>query len=148
METKNLEKLNITPQLANSTTSLPTIPSTPPPDLVADDDWKNLCKEILNDINNDRKEVSEIIDHFNNMVLNEGDGNNATKEALVNLHKIKSDSADKKVKLLDIMSRVKSKDMFPKYLIQHNKVENNGPSMREIIESSRKKKTDDKEKNN
>lgn len=126
----------------------PQVPSVPmPPDLVEDKEWKDACKDILSDINSDRKEVSDAIENFSNLFLNEGDVSNSTKESLIALYKIKSDMADKKTKILELMTRSKLRDnAFPKYLVQNNKIENNGPSIRHIIESATKKGKKDEEK--
>jgi hypothetical protein len=75
------------------------------------------------------------------MVLNDGDASSASKEAIVNLLKIKSDTSDKMTKVADLMTRIKlkDKDTFPRYLAaqQNNKVIIEG-SKREMIKSINK----------
>jgi hypothetical protein len=44
------------------------------------------------------------------MVINEGDGSSASKEALVNLAKLKSDIASSKGKVADLMTSLRLKD--------------------------------------
>ena len=82
------------------------------------------------------------------MVMNDGDATSSTKEALVNLIKIKSDMSDKMSKVADLMTRIKLKerDTFPKYLAaqQNNTINigNNGNnSRRSLIEALNKAKT-------
>jgi len=80
--------------------------------------------------------------------MNDGDATSSTKEALVNLIKIKSDMSDKMSKVADLMTRIKLKerDTFPKYLAaqQNNTINigNNGNnSRRSLIEALNKAKT-------
>lgn len=72
------------------------------------------------------------------MVINDGDASSASKEAIVNLVKIKSDTADKMSKVADLMTRIKlkDKDTFPRYLAaqQNNKVVIEG-SKRDLLKS-------------
>jgi len=69
------------------------------------------------------------------------DASSASKEAIVNLLKIKTDTADKMAKIADLMTRIKLKerDTFPRYLAaqQNNKVIIEG-SKREMIKSLNK----------
>ena len=75
------------------------------------------------------------------MVMNEGDASSASKEAIVNLLKIKSDTSDKMAKIADLRTRMKMKerDTFPRYLAaqQNNKIIIEG-SKREMIKSINK----------
>jgi hypothetical protein len=75
------------------------------------------------------------------MVMNDGDASSASKEAIVNLLKIKSDISDKKAKIADLETRIKlkEKDTFPRYLAAHqqNNVVIEG-SKREMIKSINK----------
>lgn len=86
------------------------------------------CKEITDDIEEDREETEELIKNFNEMLMNDGEPSNSTKEALVNLMKIKSDTVDKKIKVMDLLMRafLKERDTFPRYLSasvnQNNKI--------------------------
>jgi hypothetical protein len=91
-----------------------------------------------------------VLANFIEMVMNEGDASSASKEAIVNLMKIKSDTSDKMAKVADLMTRIKlkEKDTFPRYLAaqQNNKVVIEG-SKREMIKSINKiaaRKTNDK----
>lgn len=90
-------------------------------DLIQDEKILGVYDEILNNIRNDREELSELIADFKNMVLNDGDATSSSKEAMVNLIKIKSDTSDRMSKVADLMTRIKLKEAntFPKYLAAH-----------------------------
>lgn len=119
--------------------------------IVGDDDILGLYKEILENCRKDREGVDEVLVNFIEMVMNEGDASSASKEAIVNLLKIRTDTSDKMSKIADLMTRIKlkEKDTFPRYLAaqQNNKVYIEG-SKREMIKSlnklAKRKKTNDK----
>ena len=95
--------------------------------------------------------MSGFIDTMAEMVINDGDATTSSKEALVNLIKIKVDMTDKMSKVADMMTRVKlkEKDTFPKYLAtnQNNTINiNESGSRRNLIEAINKAKNN-KEKN-
>lgn len=92
-------------------------------DLVTDIEVKGLYNEILDDIRKDEISVQEVYEQFHDMVINGGDATSSSKEALINLLKIKSDMADKKTKVMDLFFRVKlrERDTFPKYLVNNQK---------------------------
>ncbi len=94
--------------------------------IVGDQQILGLYDEILKDCRADSASVDEALANFINMVMNDGDASSASKEAIVNLLKIKSDIADKKAKVADLMTRIKLKerDTYPRYLAaqQNNKV--------------------------
>lgn len=99
--------------------------------------------EILDDIRDDRKEIDEVFRSFLEMVMNEGDATTSSKEALVNLLKLKSEAADKKTRVVDLLMRafLKEKDTFPKYLAahQHNEIKIEDSSRkRQLIKSLQK----------
>ncbi len=106
--------------------NMPALKEEEKKELIKDEKLLNVYDEVLDDLRNDRKEISELLDVFANMVINEGESSGATKEAVVNLIKAKSDVADKKSKIADLMTRVKLKerDTFPRYLAakQHNEI--------------------------
>jgi hypothetical protein len=90
----------------------------PVKEVISDEAMMLVYDEIMNDIREDRKEVSELILQFGNMAMNDGDSTTSTKEALVNLMKIKADLADKKSKIADLKTRIKlrDRDTFKPYL--------------------------------
>jgi hypothetical protein len=94
--------------------------------IVADEAILSLYDEIINNCRKDRESIDDLLKNFIDMVLNDGDASSASKEAMVNLIKIKSDTADKMAKVADLMTRMKLKerDTFPRYLAahQHNNV--------------------------
>lgn len=77
---------------------------------VSDQDLLSLYNEILDDLRSDRNQVDELLSSFVEMVINEGDGSSASKEALVNLAKLKSDIASSKGKVADMMTSLRLKD--------------------------------------
>lgn len=79
-------------------------------ELVPDEMVMGIYGEILENIRKDRSEADEILSNFVNMVINEGDASNSSKEALVSLVKIKSDASDKMAKIADLMTRIKLKE--------------------------------------
>jgi len=109
--------------------------------IVSDDDLLGLYKEILDNCRQDRAAIDEILVNFIDMVINEGDASSASKEAVVNLIKTKTDVNDKMAKIADLETRMKlkEKDTFPRYLAaqQNNKVVIEG-SKREMIKSVNK----------
>ena len=120
--------------------------------IVGDDDILSLYKEILSNCRKDRKGIDEVLVNFIDMVMNDGDASSASKEAIVNLLKVKTDTSDKMAKIADLMTRIKLKerDTFPRYLAaqQNNKVYIEG-SKREMLKSLDKlakaqRKTNDK----
>lgn len=114
--------------------------------LIGDEDLLDSYDEIMGWLREDRKQVSEFIDTMAEMVINEGDATSASKEALVNLVKMKSDLADKAAKIADLKTRVKlkEKDTFPRYLAasQNNTINIGGQSgsRRALIEAVNKAK--------
>ena len=86
--------------------------------LISDEALLGVYGEVLTNIREDRLEVDQILSNFVDMVINEGDSTTSSKEALVNLLRMKMDSADKMAKIADLMTRIKVKDRdtFPRYL--------------------------------
>ena len=78
--------------------------------LVEDEYLFNLYTEILEDIRTDRIEVDGLLNNFTDMVFNGGDVSSSSKEAVVNLAKIKSDILDKKTKMADLLTSLKIKE--------------------------------------
>jgi hypothetical protein len=111
-------------------------------EIVTDGELVAIYDDIVDMVNKDRKEVDEVLRDFINMVMNEGDGSSASKEAIVALLKMKMDGADKLSKVADLKTRVKLKERstFPPYLAQHNTY-NLGDKMdkRAMIEQLNKK---------
>lgn len=92
-----------------------SIPAEPPKDvqhLITDEQYLEILSDILSDIKEDRKQVSDYIDNFANMVMNDGDATTSSKEALVNLVKVKTDLQDKMLKAADLMTRLKIKNTY------------------------------------
>ena len=109
--------------------------------IVGDEQVIDLYDEILENCRKDRESADVVLANFIDMVMNEGDASSASKEAIVNLLKIKSDTSDKMSKIADLMTRIKLKerDTFPRYLAaqQNNKIIIEG-SKREMIKTINK----------
>lgn len=138
------------PQLNMNVSNQPTTQKEEEkPNLISDELYLGMCGEVLDMLRKDREEASKYIDDFADMVVNGGDPSPASKEALVNLIKIKSDIPDKMSKVLDFMTRVKlkEKDTFPRYLAAHqNNTINIGDSnkrefLKKIQQHQKKKDT-------
>lgn len=86
--------------------------------IVQDGVLLGLYDEIVNNCRADREKVDQIQANFEDMVINDGDSSGSSKEALVNLMKIKTDINDKLSKVADLMTRIKlkEKDTFKPYL--------------------------------
>jgi hypothetical protein len=77
---------------------------------LTDNDLQGIYNEILDDLRSDRKEIDILLNNFVEMVMNEGDSSSSSKEAVVNLVKIKNDVADKKAKIADLMTSLVVKE--------------------------------------
>ena len=78
--------------------------------IISDEEITGIYADILGLIKEDRQQVSGFIDTMAEMVINDGDATTSSKEALVNLIKIKVDMTDKMSKVADMMTRVKLKE--------------------------------------
>lgn len=118
--------------------------------IVGDQQILGLYDEILENSRKDRQHIDEILANFVDMVMNDGESSSASKEAIVNLLKIKSETNDKMAKVADLMTRIKLKerDTYPRYLAaqQNNKVVIENSSKRDFLKLVNKFK--DKEKKN
>lgn len=115
-------------------------------ELVSDDMMLGIYGEILSNIRKDREEVDDILTNFVDMVINEGDASNSSKEALVSLVKIKTDSSDKMSKIADLMTRIKlrEKNTMPDWQkAKQNTIniyEGSGQTKRSLLEEIEKAK--------
>ena len=78
--------------------------------LIPDEKLLGVYQDTLNAVQKDREEISEILQRFLDMVLNEGDATSASKEAVVSLVKAKSETNDQVIKIADLMTRLKMKE--------------------------------------
>ena len=94
--------------------------------IVKDEEILGLYNEIIENCRADRQQADDLLLQFLDMVMNDGESSSASKEAIVNLMKNKTDINDKLAKVADLMTRMKLKerDTFPRYLAaqQNNKV--------------------------
>jgi hypothetical protein len=119
--------------------------------LISDETVVTVYEEILNNLRTDRIEVDEYLNNFADMVFNGGDSTTSSKEALINLIKVKSDTADKMAKIADLMTRIKLKerDTFPRYLAasQNNTINVGDGAKRALLEAINKAQKDKEDKN-
>jgi len=88
--------------------------------LVQADQIVGLVKNVMDDITVEKNEIQEAYTNFAEMVFNAGDATSASKEALVNLLKLKSDLIDKKARMLEMMMKVYNKEgQGPKTIVAH-----------------------------
>jgi len=78
--------------------------------LVSDESLLGIYDEVTKQLRADREEIDKLLYNFADMVFNDGDASSASKEAVVNLMKMKQDSADKMTKIADLMTRLKMKE--------------------------------------
>lgn len=117
--------------------------------LISDDAMLGIYNEILDNIRKDRTEIDSVVSNFMDMVINSGDTTTSSKEALVNLLKLKSDQADKMSRVADLMTRIKLKerDTFPRYLAAHqNNTIHIGDSKRSILKALDQKSNQEDQK--
>lgn len=136
--------------------NVPTAPAVEATMLITDEKYLGVLDEILDNIREDRKEVSGFIDNLAEMVMNEGDATSATKEALVNMVKVKTDLQDKMLKAADLMTRLKAKNTYAytgahlnavqqnNYNIGAEGIEFNKKELIRAINQAKKKKDKDK----
>lgn len=105
-------------------------------EIVEANDITSICKEILSDIRTDGGEIDKAYCNFAEMVFNGGDPSTASKEALVNLLKLKADQVDKKSKVMELLLRAFLKDNSPKIVsaTQNNEFRMDNPH-RKMLES-------------
>lgn len=92
--------------------SAPTPATTDANHLIPDDQYLSYLQEIMGEIRDDRQQVSDYVDNFADMIINNGDASTSSKEAFVNLVKIKTDLQDKALKVADLMTRLKMKNTY------------------------------------
>lgn len=106
--------------------------------LIPDEKIINYYEEAIENIKEDRHTADEAFKTFLDLVINGGDATSASKEAMVNLLKIKTESNDKMLKILELWTRMhlRDRDTFPKYLAvqQNNKIEGTSRPARKMIE--------------
>lgn len=141
---ENLEDGEISDLVPQMSVNVPAKVDDKEDNLIEDETLLNLYDEILVNLRGDRKELDDILSNFLNMVINEGDATTSSKEAVVNLLKIKTDTADKMTKIADLMTRIKMKDRdtFPRYLAAHqnNTINIGDGSKRALLEAINKAK--------
>lgn len=92
--------------------------------IITDQAVLGIFKDTIDEITVQSNQIDGTLNNFLEMATNGGDASSATKEAIVNLYKTKIDAIDKKIKIADLMTRIKlrERDTFPRYLAQNNNV--------------------------
>ncbi len=109
------------------------------PEIANSDQIVSVCEEILTDIRKDTQEIDDTLKSFLEMVMNEGDATTSSKEAVVNLLKLKSEQSDKKTRIADILvsAFLKQKYAPPRIFsaLQHNEIKIEDNSQRKFLKS-------------
>lgn len=95
--------------------------------IISDQNLLGIYDEIINNLRSDRNQISDLVDTFSNMVVNDGDSSTSSKEALVNLIKTKIDATDKMSRIADLMTRIKLKqpDTYSPWMNKNKKESGN-----------------------
>jgi hypothetical protein len=101
--------------MAKVAPSLPAVVEQPKP-LIEDEKIAAMFEDTVANIKQDREEIGELLDQMKDMLLNGGDATTSTKEAVVNLMKMKLDTADKLSKVLDLGVRTRGVNTMPRWL--------------------------------
>jgi hypothetical protein len=108
-----------------------------------------LYNEILEHCREDRKDADSAFKTFLEMVVNDGDATSSSKEAMVQLLRVRVEATDKMTKVMDLLMRslLKERDTFPRYLAANQ--ENNitiktKSSKRSFLEKLEKAKKEEK----
>ena len=134
---------DLLPQL-NLNVNLST--ETPKEELVKPEQLVSCYTNILSDITENTKEIDETLKNFIEMVMNEGDATTSSKEAVVNLLKMKADQVDKKTKVFDLLMRahLKETDQFPRYMVkQENTIKVEGSRKGKLLKAIAKENNAD-----
>jgi hypothetical protein len=118
--------------------------------LISDENLLGVYDEIMNNLRNDRNQVSDLVNTFSNMVINDGDSSTSSKEALINLIKTKIEASDKMSKIADLMTRIKLKqpDTFAPYMNKNregstiNIYDSSGINRKSLLEKIQKEKNE------
>ena len=136
-ESEVISKSELQDLIPQMNVSLPVDQSQECKCLIGDEQLLDIYGEIMTNFRKDRKEVSHIAKEFAEMVINGGDSSSSSKEALVNLLKLKNDTSDKMVKIADLMTRLKMKspDTYKPYMTakQENKTTINITGRRQLL---------------
>lgn len=122
--------------------------------LIPDQKILDYYDEAIQCIKDDRAEAEDKYFAMAEMVINGGDPSGATKEAMVNLLKLRNEGVNQMIKVLDLWTRLKMKDRITssqQYLYQQNnkyEVKHNQPNphVKQLIRMAEQldKENDDK----
>lgn len=110
-------------------------------ELSPDDPLAKLWDECLDICRSDRKECDHLLANFVEMVMNEGDSTTASKEAICNILKTKTEITDKMIKVANQLQTQKLKRPTAKVQAeQHNHFHVNRRSLLRELESLSKER--------
>jgi hypothetical protein len=117
--------------------------------LVKNETMISLYQEILEHCREDRKDADGAFKTFLEMVVNDGDATSSSKEAMVQLLRVRVEATDKMTKVMDLLMRyvLKDRDTFPKYLAakqENNIVIKDKSTKRSFLEKLEKSKKENK----
>lgn len=114
------------PTLPNLTVNVGQ-PEEPKEELVKSEHILGYVGEIFSDIRENRTEIDEALKSFTDMVMNDGDATAASKEALVNLHRLKSETTDQKTRMLDLLLKafLKERETTKYFTVKQENTTNN-----------------------
>ncbi len=121
------------------------------PEIANSDQIISTCKEIIDDISKDREEIDQTYSYFLDLITNGGDATTSSKEAVVQLLKLKSDQSDKKMRITELLvsAFLKQKYAPPRVFsaYQHNEinVEDNSNKKGKLLRSLQEKGKKDNE---
>ena len=128
------------------------VPTNDCDDLIKDEELLSMYENITTMLKKDRKQTDRILANFVEMVINDGDGSTASKEAICKLLELKMKAADGITRIADLKTRIKLKERntFPPYLAQHNTYNIGGDKIdkRRLLKELEKKKKEVKEAKN
>ena len=137
VETEAIEQSEIQDLIPQMNVNVPVDQTQEAKCLISDEQLLGVYDEIMHNFRSDRKQVSHIAKEFADLVINGGDSSSSSKEALVNLLKLKNDTSDKMVKIADLMTRLKMKspDTYKPYFNakQENKTTINITGRRQLL---------------
>jgi hypothetical protein len=117
--------------------------------VVKNEQMIDLYNEILQFCREDRKDADGAFKTFLEMVVNDGDATSSSKEAMVQLLRIRVEATDKMTKVMDLLMRyvLKDRDTFPKYLAakqENNIVIKDKSTKRQFLERLEKQRKEQK----
>ena len=154
---EKVEENNINVEIGvkeNEVVPMPTMsinmapPKSEEPPVITNEKMIELYTKILAYMQEDREDANEAYRTFLDMVVNDGDASQGSKEAAVQLLTLRAKTSENMTRVMDLLMRVvlKERSTFPPYLTAHqeNKVVISGKNRRNLIEQFLNKDKDKK----